>query len=228
MSRLLIAGVCACAASVRAEVYQVLITPVSLTIAPGETITVAVGALHDIGCGTTAVWNTLGGSGQTGPYVGLYDALFDVLGSASPGVVATWSNLQLEPGLNGPGTSPGAVSGLDVSNIKAWVGFGAPACGSKFPPYEIKIWHADLTIGAASAPGTITLSSHVDGGVGYAGMFSGGIFVDPPGLTAQDAWETFEGQAVITIVPAPPVVVGATMMLAWRRGLSRDRRGALP
>lgn len=104
---------------------------------PGEQVPIQVWAVGLPSVGTSIPWTTTPGTGQAGTYQGFASAIFNV--HASTGA---WSNpmVSIPPFIGSPFGNHGVVSGPNVHNINAGVGFNprsratVSCCGAGLGP----------------------------------------------------------------------------------------------
>ncbi|MFM9997026.1 MAG: hypothetical protein ACKVU4_14640 [Phycisphaerales bacterium] len=203
------------------ETARLIIQVEPAVIAPGQSALVRVYVAYEPHVGLPAVWNTMGGSGQIGTVTGFSRATFDLSVSPAAGVSGSWSNLTLGPGSLAAG-SAGTVSPSGVNGVLWGTGFGPPFV---LPTVDnpVLLWFATWTADAGSGMGTLDLVTDI---LGYPPSYPDTVQlwlrVGAIGSFAvEDAWPCTDGQALITVIPAP----GAAMVLlagAW--SIARRRR----
>lgn len=182
-------------------------------LAPGQSTTVTVSATFNA-VGSTLPWTTNGGTGQMGTVNGFNSAVFGVTGAGTGS--GTWSNLTLGPGLVAPPFgNPGVIAGMNVGNINAGVGFGAPIANQ-----PVVLWTGTFTAGNLGvvnlATAFVAVGSPPNGPYQGLEIALGGIV---PGLNVTHYINTTNASGAITIVPAP-----ASLALLGLGGLVAARR----
>lgn len=203
------------------ETAQLFIQLEPAVIVPGQSATVRVFAQYSPVVGSPAIWNTLGGTGQSGTVAGFSLATFDLSVSPAAGVSGSWSNLTLGAGSLAAG-SAGTVSPSGVNGVLWGTGFGPPFV---LPTVDnpVLLWFATWTADAGSGMGTLDLVTDI---LGYYPSYPDTVQLWLRGgaigtFAVEDAWPCTDGQAVITVIPAP----GAAMVvLAGAWSIARRRR----
>ncbi|MFM9997025.1 MAG: hypothetical protein ACKVU4_14635 [Phycisphaerales bacterium] len=198
------------------ETAQLFIQLEPAVIVPGQSATVRVFAQYSPVVGSPAIWNTLGGTGQLGTVAGFALAVFHVLGNPTLGVSGSWSNITAGPGSPPPFPGGGTISGNNVLNNSWGTGFGPPLVPA-FTTNPVLLVTATWTAAATSGPGMLGLTTDVlQGSPAHPNSvhlwLQGGMISSP--FAVEDAWPCADGQAVITVIPAPGAAM-AVLAGAW-------------
>lgn len=201
------------------ETAQYIIGVSSATVAPGGSVDVSVSVLYTPGLGGTAVWNTLGGTGQIGTVAGFSLAVFNLMSNPAAGVSGSWSNIAFNP-LFSIFSTPGTIAGNNVNNANIGTGFGpplsAPVNGS-----PLALWTGTWTASAASGVGAVGLiTDALQGSPAHPNtvhVWLGSTVIGQ--FTVEDAWGVTDGQGSFSVIPAP-----ASLALLGLGGLVAARR----
>ncbi|MFM9996396.1 MAG: hypothetical protein ACKVU4_11420 [Phycisphaerales bacterium] len=179
-------------------------------IEPGESALISVQAdMKDDGLnsvGTTAVWNTNGGSGQIGTLYGFNQALFDIVALAN-GSTGAWSQLRVNPALNmlnltGEPQHDGGVSGIVAVQWATW-----------FTPHDprdpLPLWSA-LWTPLDYAPRSISFRTLVDTIV-HPHIVSLAVAFPSNWLPVDDTWDVRDTEISFQVVPAPASCLGVAV-----------------
>ncbi|MFM9997027.1 MAG: PEP-CTERM sorting domain-containing protein [Phycisphaerales bacterium] len=196
------------------ETAQYIIGVSAATISPGQSVNVSVSASYAPGVGANAVWNTLGGTGQTGTVAGFSLAVFNLLGNAAAGVSGSWSNLVIGPGFS-PFANAGTIAGNNVNGAEIGTGFGPPLATAP-TTNPVLLWTGTWTASAASGVGAMNLTaSALNGGLVHIWLQGGTVGA----FASEDAWGVTNGQGTFSVIPAP-----ASLALLGLGGLVAARR----
>ncbi|MFM9997024.1 MAG: hypothetical protein ACKVU4_14630 [Phycisphaerales bacterium] len=198
------------------ETAQLIVDVSNSTLAPGESTEVHVSVAYAPGIGGTAVWNSLRATQHVGTVAGFSLAVFNVNAFPVGAASGSWSNLAVAPGFH-PFSSAGTIAGNSVAWVEVGTGFGPPL--AVVPTTNpVLIWSGTWTVSAGSGAGAVNLSTAVLNS-GYVHLWLQGGAIGT--YAVEDAWPCTNGQAVITVIPAPGVIaltaIGAALLTARRR-----------